>query len=116
MPAPAVFVAGSMSATDPVSVSSQTAFPSVARDCVVGAATVAVGTMGVAANGEGDAEKGVGLDDGVARGDGIAVGEGVGLGDGVRLGAGAMPKPTPSIPNARIVTSRPAIATIARRA
>src|SRR3954452_23584183 len=63
MPAPAVFVAGSMSATDPVSVSSQRAFPSVARDWVVGAATVAVGTMGVAANGEGDAEKGVGPDD-----------------------------------------------------
>src|SRR3954452_711121 len=103
MPAPALFVAGSIRATDPVSVSSQRAFPSVPRDCALRAATVAVGTMGVAGNGEGD---GVG---GNAE-NGMAVGDEVGLGDAVGPGTGATPKPPPSMPNARTATRSAAVA------
>src|SRR3954447_11422017 len=74
------FVAGSIRATEPFSLSSHRIVPSVARDCGFTAAMLASGTIGVAG-------KGVGV------GDRIGVGEGTAVGDGVGTGAGPMPDP-----------------------
>src|SRR6478752_4466332 len=96
MPAPTLFVAGSIRATDPVSLNSQRAVPSVASDCALTAATLAVGAIGVAGNGDGD---------GLA-GNGVAVG----LGDGVGLGIGATRTPPPNTPKPSTATRRTALA------
>ena len=96
---------GSIRCTDPVAPSSQTTFPSVARDWGVTTATLAIGVIGVAGNGDGD---GVAGNSGV----GLAVGDGVGLelGLGLGLGGGATPKPPPRAPKPRTPTRSVAVA------
>src|SRR6187200_2032285 len=82
MLAPLAFVAGSIRATDPVSLNAHTAVPSVASEIGLTTAMLAVGTIGVAGNGD-------------SEGDGMADGDGVAVGDGVGLNLGPMPEPPP---------------------
>src|SRR6476660_8899145 len=110
MAGPAVFLTGSMRATDPVAVSSHRAFPSVARDWIPGVATLPVGTMGVAGKGDGDGVGGNG-ENGIGVGEGFAVGDGVAIG----LGPGPKPEPPPKTPNPRTPTSSAAAAAIDSR-